>query len=943
MCWRRLCTRVDVQTVLSPIQLSRVLFTFHNTADNTSREVTANGGHARLQQQHKLFRRLLRHLQGDKRSPTLMSSASAAVSVEVAIPRNEPLAANAALMEQLGVMDLAERRTVQFAVPNTTGGGCVMSAASLASNFTEACRAGVKCQLPPIVVLRKVLAAVRREKEENTTINRSALLSLYVPSVAVAVLYRAATARLLAMIKRSDEEEGRTVTRRLPKRWVLAEEVRRTCELLSALDPQQRDSEEQHSQQQQQWWREEMRERLKLAAAVQNGAVAMDALERLLAFHEKHNNNNNNSSSTVNVKADYLSLAQEFGFAISAFRLTRDFGSAVILWEKFLAITSQQKNVVNIENGNGNPAVEAADIAAENLKVLTHLADCIDANAAHFTYVRDIVLHLFTSTDVGYYATTREVSQKAFCALLHALSRVTLETRARMDAAQSFFRAVQLSSHADVSISPNVTEALLQVASAARDGSTALLLYNQLSAPNVCRADVSANIIAVLLAEKDALNDLERYVSFVSMRRRAIVSSAAHLLAVKLLLQQQEEELHQNATISDAVYTVLDLIDSQHEVEPQRTFFLRLLVLHIDLHRILQRRQQNQQEEEDKVLEKIKSDPRWGEHAQSILQSWREELYKRGVTTTACTTLQLLQRIRQQFIDLDAVYREEKEGITTTETSTVTLGKGISSLISCIDSILFDFSLGWLRHRASAERTPRFHLPVAELQYRIMREDTTEKPVKALCYATLGLTDVTKRNPVECRKIVLETFNKLRAAGREGNMVVLGFSDYVRLCSLEDTSMMCTECTTSAMEPASIDKFCFSLDSMNNYEPPLYVTDALGELQLQKALHSETGVQCIESIDMSKLDSLMNDNCHNICSRIINSTIVGKWLTAWLAESFVFQPVVRGIFERQLELLLRTVPLSTASVTTEGDDKPIVTEPTVDEESTVLQWFVSVR
>ncbi|KEG09987.1 hypothetical protein DQ04_04331010 [Trypanosoma grayi] len=848
-----------------------------------------------------------------------------------AIPLDEPLTASVALMEQLGVLDLAERRTQQFAVAadalDTTDNTEAIPS-SLTATITEACKAGAACRLPPVVVLQKVITAAKMPDGHN----------LLLPPVAAAVLLRYAAERITAKAAalqrcldgrdallvryenaswpRSDQGEAARL------RWALSEEVRHGYNLLARL--QRRKC---NDAQLNQYQLDELRARLQLAAALQDSATAADAIEDLLALHaqlQSRDSGGKNVEAGAETSSYLIELARDVGTAITAFRTSCDFLAGCRLWEKFLAADpwSDTVNPNGIANSGGDGGI-AITIAAEKLRLLSLLAECIDANVTHFTYVRDSVVRLFTDTDVGYFSRTVRASQEALCAVLLVLSRVTLEPGAKMDAAQSFFCAVQQATQADVCLADCVTEALLQVASAARDSRAALLLYNQLSAPKVRRAEVPANMAAMLVAEGDALHDGTRYLSFVSLRRRVIASAAAHLLAAKLLLQQKPSEV---------VYSVLDLIETRHEVDPQRTFFLRLLVFNRDL----EQRQQQQQQLQKQSNEVSELPSISYAHAQRILEAWREELRTAGITTIACTTLQLLQRIRRQLTAMSAWLQQPS-----------TSGEGMedpSSLLACVNGMLSELSLGWLRHRAAPSRTPLFHLKAVDLD-RMTHRDRVIAPGAAVAIRML-------HNEVMCsaaapgrftaeqrRAVVQKTFDALYAAAdTEGaTAVVLGFSDYVRLCWLEDSALTGSGATTTGGEP-----YC-SLERLNRCVPLLYVTDALGEAMLPSA-GDEKAAQAPASLSRDIHVDVMHvsDPPHS------SSTVEEKWLARWLEEISIASPVVRGVFERHLALLLREAPLATASSSSAAAAASSVSgaatdgrETTGERKPAVLQWFVS--
>ncbi|EKF32233.1 hypothetical protein MOQ_003919 [Trypanosoma cruzi marinkellei] len=670
----------------------------------------------------------------------------------------------------------------------------------------------------------------------------------------------------------------------------------------------------QHTLNLQREYMDELRGRIELAVALQDGRVAIDAIETLFTVYESVQRLGC-EEEIERVRAD---LTRDVSTAISAFYSSRDFIAGCSLYERLIAMMSWSKHpdftatdssrsthhVMDSERSE-NTAMEIA----ERLRLLTALANCVDMDVAHFTYVRDAVVELFFNTDVGYLPVTRKISQESLCAVLHALSRVTLDPQARMNASQTFFCAIQQNSHTDVSFAPEVTEALLQVASAARDGNVALLLYNQLAAPTVHREEAPANIIAILLAENDALDDFTRFLSFVGLRGRVMASSAVQLLVVKLLLQRKP---------SNVLYPVLDMIQEKHEVEPQRTFFLRLLVFYRDLQR------QTSMDGSSMAI------PRLHEHARRILEDWRETLRRTGVSTVALTTLQLLQHIRQHLVGMVASREDAAEK-----------GMGaFSSIVICIEGMLLDFSLGWLNHCAAASRTPQYHVTSAELRrWGLGKSNETNDTscsgvvVKTLRHAVMSPGTIARLSVEERRVLLRKTYDVLCSATKAGGKFVLGFSDFVRLCWLEDASFLPSD-TTTAVSPSCADAFNFSLDRLNGCVPPVYVTDAFGETILHENLDNSTS-----SSSSSASVVIQRDVCIEgapadesfLWSRHCGFT-EEEWLSRWLDESSVVLHMGRGVFEHQLERLLRT---TSRMQETQREEENCGNPPT-------LQCFVSV-
>ncbi|ESL06664.1 hypothetical protein TRSC58_05659 [Trypanosoma rangeli SC58] len=873
-------------------------------------------------QSYAAFGRLLRSMQ---EAPARSRVCGAA---EAAIPVDEPLATNTALMEQLGVMDLSERRTHAFAAFTAPTENTKAINAALATTITEACRVGVACHLPPTVILRKIASATAKA-ESNTE---------DIPPVAAAILLRSAAERITsscavlqrrkngcdAVLPRQDaqawprSDQGEVA--RL--QWALSEEVRRGYEVLTRLpqgcqevaDTQTGEQDENGGAQDAVKWQtgyvDELRARLGLAVALQDGAVAVDLAERLLAAYDMAQRRGVCEEEQEKLR---MYLLRDVCAAISAFHAGRNFTAGCGFYEKVISMFPVAVETASIAAGsskgldtyNRRGSETTAMELAERLRMLSALANCVDANAAHFTYVRDAVVKLFANTDVGYLPATRQTSRECLCAVLHALSRVILEPRVRMDEAQSLFCAVQQNSDADVSLASEVTEALLQVSSAALDGSVALLLYNQLAAPKTHRAEVPANVMAVLMAEEDALDGFARFLSFVGLRQRVMASSAAHLLAAKLLLHRKPSEV---------VYTVLDLIHERHEVEPQRTFFLRLLVFYRDL------QQRMPSDEPAAPALHLHS------HTQRILADWREALRRTGVRTLAFTTLRLLQHIRRHLVKLMTLQQDSAERKEE--------GEAIALLVAFIENTLLEFSLGWLNHRAAASRTPRYHLTVAQL--RRWGVGRTNQPteaghtgviVKTLRYAVTLPETVMAISVRERRVLVRKTWEALCSANEEGCKAVLGFSDFVRLCWLEDGSLFDSNAaTTTSGAAACVEELYFSLDTLNSRAPLVYVTDALGETVLHDDPHASSSSAVVQRDVCIKVPPF-----EPLRSRYGRS-MEEEWLARWLDEACAVVPVGRGVFEDQLERLLRMTSLVEGTQGAEDGSR----------KSSVLQCFVSV-
>ncbi|RNF01208.1 hypothetical protein TraAM80_07146 [Trypanosoma rangeli] len=872
-------------------------------------------------QSYATFGRLLRSMQ---EAPARSRVCGAA---EAAIPVDEPLATNSALLEQLGVMDLSERRTHAFAAFTAPTENTKAINTALATRITEACRVGVACHLPPTVILRKIASAMAKA-EGNTE---------EIPPVAAAILLRSAAERITsrsAVLQRRkngcDAVPPRQDAEAWPRsdqgevarlQWALYEEIRRGYEVLTRLpqgcqevaDTQTGEQHENGRMQGAVKWQtgyvDELRARLELAVALQDGAVAVDLAERLFAAYDMAQHRGVCEEEHEKLRTYLL---RDVCAAISAFHAGRNFTAGCGLYEKVISMlpvavetaSIAAGNSIGLDTDNGRRSEATEMELAERLRLLSALANCVDANAAHFTYVRDAVVKLFANTDVGYLPATRQTSRECLCAALHALSRIVLEPRVRMGEAQSLFCAIQQNSHADVSLASEVTEALLQVSSAALDNSVALMLYNQLAAPQTHRAELPANAMAVLVAEEDALDGFARFLSFVGLRRRVMASSAAHLLAAKLLLQRKPSEV---------VYTVLDLIHARHEVEPQRTFFLRLLAFYRDL-------QQRMPSDEPAAPA-----PHLHSYTQRILADWREALCRTGVRTLAFTTLRLLQHIRRHLVKLmtlqkDSAERKEEEAI--------------ASLLAFIESTLLEFSLGWLNHCATASRTPRYHLTVAQL--RRWGVGQTNQPteashtgviVKRLRYAVTPPETVIANSVRERRVLVRKAWEALCSADEEGRKAVLGFSDFVRLCWLEDGSLFGSNAvTTTPGAAACVEERYFSLDALNSRAPLVYVTDALGET----ILHDDP--QASSSSAVVHRDVCINvAHCEPLRSQYGRST-EEEWLAQWLEEACAVVPVGRGVFEDQLERLLRITTLMEGKQGAEDGSR----------KTSVLQCFVSV-
>ncbi|CBH09356.1 hypothetical protein, conserved [Trypanosoma brucei gambiense DAL972] len=991
--WRRhCCTSRRVRfPVTAPhagaLSVGMVTFMFSQT-ENLHEPAAAGSRHNRHQHNYPkqaLFKQLLRDVRGGdvSRNNNINNNNNNNDMGGVVFPIDQPVTANISLLEQLGVMDLMEQRTQRL--PTACGSSTcdahvvcssiastTLPPASSAlepealrynfSTFTEACRAGVACHIPPVTVLRKVLDAVSSAGNK--------LGEMVVPSAAATILLKNAAERIqwkasklqkfLDRREAHQEQQKQKASGDKAKetytsgwepfsdrgemgrlQWALGEEKHRAYELMDMLPLHH--SVGNHRQQLQDSYEmmSELRARLQLVSVLQDGVLAVDVLNKLLPFYaeqqgraKQYAGGGSGNDTGVDYKKRVCDLGNDVGLAILAFRTSGDFTSACRLFEEFNAMAeecsqnmdqssaNENNSILNGDemcgaategcsgtNVTNNDPIESSDagdhtvitLAATKLKLLVALSQCVGANAAHYAFVQNNVLLLTSQTDVGYFRDTWCTVREAACAALNALARAAMDPIAKMEAAHMFFSRVQQSSAAEVCTSSSLTAALLSVASSARNAPVAVLLYNQLAAPNVRLAEVSENSAALLLSEQCALHDAARYFSLSQLDPLVMPSCVVQLLAAKLMLQQCDSEV---------IYTVLDLIKPQREVEPQCTFFLRLLAFYRDL----QRCSRGWSGEENFA------------HARNVVEAWRAELRGAGVSTAALTTLRLLRHIRQRIKSImkEAEMKPEEKLVSLPETT----GEG-DKLLQCLDGMLTQFSLGWLRHRAATNRTPRFHLGVEQLKRLISAEQNSvtirtvnrqrgsnaSQPDGAGIIPLLPIVYETTIGAAKSRSIARGAFSTLYAVAveggsiRGGDAVVLGFSDYVQLCILEDAGMMSSVCYSEGNEngdgssvasSSNEREFKFSLDSFNSCIPLIYVTDALGELMLQGEDGSVTSaVQ--PNIDISNFP--LDTPVHHLA---LQGDEVENWLSQWLTETHAFSHGVQGVFEKQMDLMLRT-------------------------------------
>nr|CCC46610.1 conserved hypothetical protein, fragment [Trypanosoma vivax Y486] len=795
---------------------------------------------------HALFRRILSELHAAA-NPT--GGTNGIGAYDAAIPVEEPLTADLAQLEQLGVTDIMKGLTEDKEHSWTPACPSVdISSLMQSSIFTEACKAGVACQIRPVSVLKRVLAALG---EKGIGPER------HISSAALAVLYRAAATRVMSRILTLQRRmEDAVTSRKTPKdenkrpqssvwgvhgdqgeiawlRWELAEERRRSYELLCATRNVNCAADDSLAHQQ----FDKYRAMTCLAAALQDPTLLRESLEETVAFHSRQ-------------------------------------------LEKWAS-----------------------------LRLLTVLAHCVDTDPEHFVFVQNTVLSFFLRTDVGYLSETVAVSRDALCAVLRALSRVALDSCTKMTMAQSFYCQVQQSSCAEVCDSPSVVSALLLLASSARDGDAALLTYNQLAAPSVRAAESAENIAALMIAERKALHDAARFFSLAQLSRLTIVSTAVHLLAAKLLLQECDSEV---------IYTALDLINRQHEVDPQCTFFLRLLVLQRDMQITMKRAELR----DDRVCA----------HAQRVIEEWCAKLGAAGISTLSLTTLQLIGQLWKELKTVADHSSGDEQG------ASISSGEELARLLGFMENLLAAFSTGWLRHRAVVGRTPRYHLTVNQLRNWMRNGDNialakgaTQTAHHSRFAACINF-EVSSLGAERCCELVEEAFQTLSTAASalcaEDNgkcAVVLSFSDYVQLCLLEEAGATARTLNSGASQQT----FRFDLETLNCCEPLIYVTDAQGELLLQNDGEA-ANVAVQRRIEIKALGAVP-------FSVELGDNVVVKWLSRWLAESRALSSNVQGVFERQLEMLLRSEIAAEDSALVGGSDNN-----GSESEGATLPCFVSI-
>ncbi|KAH8607884.1 hypothetical protein ERJ75_001330200 [Trypanosoma vivax] len=901
---------------------------------------------------HALFRRILSELHAAA-NPT--GGTNGIGAYDAAIPVEEPLTADLAQLEQLGVTDIMKGLTEDKEHSWTPACPSVdISSLMQSSIFTEACKAGVACQIRPVSVLKRVLAALG---EKGIGPER------HISSAALAVLYRAAATRVMSRILTLQRRmEDAVTSRKTPKdenkrpqssvwgvhgdqgeiawlRWELAEERRRSYELLCATRNVNCAADDSLAHQQ----FDKYRAMTCLAAALQDPTLLRESLEETVAFHSRQlekwarcpssgvSDKGKGDSAYISFGTLVTSFADDMCLAVSVFHSQRDFVVARSLWERFDSVLRQcapgskdgDAEVHTADNSSNTSVPETVCVngvaerptnsnvayASASLRLLTVLAHCVDTDPEHFVFVQNTVLSFFLRTDVGYLSETVAVSRDALCAVLRALSRVALDSCTKMTMAQSFYCQVQQSSCAEVCDSPSVVSALLLLASSARDGDAALLTYNQLAAPSVRAAESAENIAALMIAERKALHDAARFFSLAQLSRLTIVSTAVHLLAAKLLLQECDSEV---------IYTALDLINRQHEVDPQCTFFLRLLVLQRDMQITMKRAELR----DDRVCA----------HAQRVIEEWCAKLGAAGISTLSLTTLQLIGQLWKELKTVADHSSGDEQG------ASISSGEELARLLGFMENLLAAFSTGWLRHRAVVGRTPRYHLTVNQLRNWMRNGDNialakgaTQTAHHSRFAACINF-EVSSLGAERCCELVEEAFQTLSTAASalcaEDNgkcAVVLSFSDYVQLCLLEEAGATARTLNSGASQQT----FRFDLETLNCCEPLIYVTDAQGELLLQNDGEA-ANVAVQRRIEIKALGAVP-------FSVELGDNVVVKWLSRWLAESRALSSNVQGVFERQLEMLLRSEIAAEDSALVGGSDNN-----GSESEGATLPCFVSI-
>ncbi|CCD16533.1 unnamed protein product [Trypanosoma congolense IL3000] len=130
--------------------------------------------------------------------------------------------------------------------------------------------------------------------------------------------------------------------------------------------------------------------------------------------------------------------------------------------------------------------------------------------------------------------------------------------------------------------------------------------------------------------------------------------------------------------------------------------------------------------------------------------------------------------------------------------------------------------------------------------------------------------------------------------------------------------------------------FNFSLDNFNNLSPPIYVTDALGELLLQEEC-STMASAVRRDIDVEDLPF----EIHAFCSAGTDS--VKEWLSRWLVETNTFSHNVQGVFERQLDMMLHSeiAIVNPVQESEEGERGETASMCGGESGSQTLPWFVT--
>lgn len=218
---------------------------------------------------------------------------------------------------------------------------------------------------------------------------------------------------------------------------------------------------------------------------------------------------------------------------------------------------------------------------------LRPLADCVDENSDHLDVVASLFWRLLEETDIGYAAEASQEVRSVFCAVLMAVSRVSLSAGGKRRFLDDAYRRAMQNTSSEVLHHPDVLAACLRVSGAAGLSAMSTMLFNKLAEPSSrTLAFQEENMAAACLSLNRPSALLQRCVSLVQIKVPLTADVPQAGVATFLLLPPSSPT---SAADTTAAFALLDLLHGhlvQNKVtrgtallNAERTFFLRVLTL----------------------------------------------------------------------------------------------------------------------------------------------------------------------------------------------------------------------------------------------------------------------------------------------------------------------------------------------------------------------------